>query len=57
MTMSTLIRGKSNHCKWCNYCDNIGNCSKINRNVGWEITNNKEVTDYGCPKRKKEEES
>lgn len=55
MSMSELIRGKSNHCKWCNYCDNIGNCSKINRNVGWEITNNKEVTDDGCPKRKKEE--
>lgn len=58
MSMSELIRGKNNHCKWCNYCDNIGNCSKIDRNVGWEMANNKEVEDDNCIKtrRNKNEE-
>lgn len=54
MTLSQLIRGETNHCKFCNDCDNLGNCTRLNRCVGWEITNDREVED--CPRRKKHEE-
>ena len=53
MSMADLIRGRTNHCRWCDCCDNIGNCSKINRNVGWEILNNEEVEDDNCPKTRR----
>lgn len=48
MTLSQLVRGETNHCKFCKECDSLGNCTRLNRCVGWEMANNREVKD--CPK-------
>ena len=54
MTLSQLVRGDTNHCKFCKECDSLGNCTRLNRCVGWEMANDREVKD--CPKGDKNEE-
>ena len=56
MTLSELVNGRTNHCKFCKHCDNIGNCDIVERNVGWDIYMNKEVEDKRCPKFEEEKE-
>ena len=51
MTLSQIIRGDTNHCKFCKECDSIGNCALLKRCVGWEMANDRKVED--CPKERK----
>ncbi|MBP5598638.1 MAG: hypothetical protein J6Y02_24955 [Pseudobutyrivibrio sp.] len=53
--LGRALMGKTNHCRWCNFCDDLGNCSKVKRCIGWEMANNIEVSDEGCPKRRRKE--
>lgn len=55
MSMADIYRGTTNHCRWCGFCDDLGNCSKIGRHIGWDMVNNKEVDDPKCPKRRRKE--
>ena len=54
MTLSQIIRGDNNRCRFCKECDDIGNCSLLNRNVGWEMANDYKVGD--CPKERRRDE-